>query len=56
MTITCHTNSFAMAWNLIQGLFLLLSTANMLNVQVKIHSRPSTWIVVAFRFQGSEEH
>ena len=35
MTITDHTNSFAMAWNLIQGPFLLLSAANLLNVHEK---------------------
>jgi hypothetical protein len=53
MTITCHTNSFAMAWNLIQFVF---GYPQLLNVHEKILSRPSTWMVVAFQFQGSEEH
>ena len=43
-----HATCFFMASNLILFCFVLLFTANLINVHEKIHSRPATWMVAAF--------
>jgi hypothetical protein len=57
MTITCYTNSFAMAWNLIQGLFVVgIQSQSAQCCSWESPLKAIQGMVVAFQFQGSEEH